>query len=210
MDKDKDTLFYDYLYGKLPYHESSLLESRLEEEAGLKEEYDLFVSIQRATHDIQKDQLRYQLNDIVNHAEPKTKLNIVKWISAAAAIFVGAFLITQYEDDQLSSEELFSSYFTKYETVKYRSNTSENKTKTNKEWLIAATDLLEQNQVTDAIALLQQISDESNQRDKKYWYLGLAQLKLGKNREAKAYFNKLQSFSSYKQEEIKSILNNMN
>lgn len=76
--------------------------------------------------------------------------------------------------------------------------------------LMLANSYLITGKIESAISSLENMSDESAFRDQKYWYLGLANLKLNDIDKAKEHLVYLQTLSNYKKQEIKEILKALN
>jgi len=216
--------FDSYFHGRMSAKESLDFETSLEADIELKVEYNLFLQIKKSTSDIERDKIREQLESVKisdnqsSLGEKKdTKIfSMVKWVSAVAALFIIGFW--GYKSAQnMSSEQLFAQNFEVYEIQQSRGvdaipfpdigraalNTPELK-------LLYSTIKMESNEMTEAINVLNEISDDTSLRDQKYWYLGLANLKSGKITEAKKHFIHLQKLSNYKKSEIEDILSKLN
>jgi len=229
MDETNNITFESYFSGNMSAKEALDFETALDSNPELSEEYKFFLSVKESTFDIHRDLLREQLDIVVaidnEHKENKTNnvkpkktskiINLIKITSAVACLFLIGFWVGNMSKPQ-GNEELFATYFETYTPQNSRGESAEllqidrSDLNTPELKLLYASGQLSQsldmNKYEEAIDILAKISDESALRDQKYWYLGLANLKVGKMEEVKKNFTYLKSVSNFKKQEIEKIL----
>lgn len=226
MENNYDS-FESYFYGRMSAKEAMDFETALNENAELNSAYEDFILIKKAASDIQKDKLRLQLEGIdIEEKNSKTEeqtrnkstriYTLMKSAAAIAALFIIGFW--GYQASQKNSpEEIFAQNFEAYtpkqsrgEKTEFPSIDSRIEASTPELKLLYATGILsnssDKDEINESIEVLSEISDETAFRDQKYWYLGLANLKIGNIQEAKTHFDHLQKLSNYKNQEIVKIL----
>jgi len=224
--EDRFNNFESYFGGRMSAKESLDFQTALSASPELKAEYDLFLQIKKATSDIQKDEIRGQLEDIgisnskenieSSAKQDTTKIySLLKWASSIAALFVIGFL--GYQAAQGSNpDQLFAQHFEVYEMQQSRGEPTDlpeldsKNLNTPELKLFYAATIISEGREAEAIKYLTEVPDESTFRNQKYWYLGLANLKSGNITEAKRHFNHLRKLGNYKKTEIEDILSKLN
>ena len=231
--EENDKSFEAYFHGKMSSKETLDFETALKANSQLKSDYEFYVAVKRSASEIKKDELRSQIDDInldkngeeqkVRYLTAKKKstkvISLLKSAVAVAALFIVGFW--GYNVVQApSTETLFAQNFAEYTPQFSRGENAELPTIDKSELntpelkLMYASDILSQSlestKYEEAIKILFEITDMSMLRDQKYWYLGLAHLKIGDIPEAKKHFIYLQSISNYKKKEITTILSALN
>lgn len=238
---DNDKNFEAYFQGKMSAKQSLDFQTAMEANPQLKSDYDLYVSIKRATAEIKRDKIRSQLKSLdldeekeINRtsSSPKNKTSkiftlIKTGISIAALFMIGfwGYNAAQSTDN----EKLFAQNFDVYTVKSSRGGNENNQYAAYKKGnynaftvladgedhspeleLMLANSYLVMGKVEYAISSLNKISDDSSFRDQKYWYLGLANLKINNFKETKKHLLHLQSLSNYKKQEATKILSKLN
>jgi len=232
MDETNNITFESYFSGNMSAKEVLDFESALDSNPELSKEYELFLSIKKSTSDIHRDRLRNQLDTVlaannssdseISISEDKAPskntskiIRLIKMASAVACLFLIGFWVLNMNAPQ-DNEAIFAEYFEEY-TPQFSRGTdmptsTEDKSdlETPEQKLIYANDVLSQSsedsEYKEAIEVLTEITDVSMLRDQKYWYLGLANLKIGNIEEAQKHLTYLQSISNFKKQEIEKIL----
>ena len=207
----------------------------LEADPSLREAYDIFVAVKKSTSSIERDKMRLLLEDVAidtvsskntMHTEnPKARRSILPWL--IVAILLAAIIYYGYSSmfPATSPDQLYASNYETYQVQALRGDSTAdfNQVYASGEYdnflrivpqenknaeinMMIANALMQTKSFSDAEQALLAISDESSLRDQKYWYLGLVNLKMGKENEAKLYFQKLIDISTYKKKETKNIL----
>ena len=237
MEKN-EAIFEAYFSGTLSEKEIEQFNAELDSNMTFHKEYNFFLSLKKATSDIERDNLRSSLNSIeLNEPDENrtkksvfsNKLNtIIFSIVGLGIILLLAYIIFQPFRSTNEPAKLYASYFDTYQvqaergidTDPLKTMYSKGEYKTFIESVEAVDKSPEVNMMlanvymqSDAFTLAENtlllITDESSLRDQKYWYLGLVQLKQGNKKEAISYFQHLQSLSQYKKSEIENILSEL-
>lgn len=215
--------FESYFHGQMSAKESLDFQTALSANQKLKEEYEIYLSIKKATSDIEKEKIRQQLESIeitedkeelIDHSSKGSAkiFSLLKWASSVAAIFIVGFFGYQLIATP-SPEALYAQNFEAYEMQSSRGEEDLSfpdigriELKTPELKLFYSTRMMANDDIDEALKTLNEISDDSSLRDQKYWYLALANLKTGNTEEAIKHLDHLRSISNYKKPEIEEIL----
>ncbi|GLR19535.1 tetratricopeptide repeat protein [Portibacter lacus] len=235
--KNDEKTFEKYFAGNMSSTEAKAFSAILANDKSIKDEYDYFLAVKKGAHLLERDQLRSKLakidvrNEAVADESPRKTnrsiITIIKWAGGIAAIFLIAFFAF-YAPNQINSEDLFAQNFETYVAQAERGSSldemkevyndgdynaflkmTENVDETPELQMMIANAYMNKNQFVEAIKTLTKITDDSVLRDKKYWYLGLSNLKIGNRKEAIQHFNYLLSISNYKKTETEEILSSI-
>lgn len=229
-----EKIFEDYFSGQMAEDEIQQFNAQLNTNQEFNNEYQYFLSLKKATSEIERDNLRNQLNNINIEAplkENKSQLNNasfnrngLKW----GLLIISLILLSYFSYNYFSSdnpEQIFVANYELYEVQNSRSESADdinslyntgkysefiNNIKLNKNsperTMMLANASIELGDFEAAEKHLLSISDDSSLRDLKYWYLGLISLKINHIPQAKVHFSHLKSISNFKKSEIEKIL----
>ena len=230
-----DENFEAYFSGIMSEKEIKQFTVDLEADPSLREAYDLFVAVKKSTSSIERDKMRLLLEDVdietfssekPAHIEnPQAKRTILPWL--IGTIFLAVIIYFAYSSmfTSTSPDQLYASNYETYQVQALRGASSADfkqayasgdyanflkivpqENKSSEINMMLANALMQTDAFSDAEQALLAISDESSLREQKYWYLGLVSLKMGKEKKARSYFQKLMDISTYKNKEIENIL----
>ena len=224
-------IFEAYFTNSMRDDEKDAFEKRLEQDAVFKADYDFFIGVKQASHELAKEHIRVLIEHNDQGADTKkgTKnirrlFPIIISIAALFLIAIVAYPIFLEEDFNPNSfyQENFEAYSPSlnrggddlkpfiplYESKNYEGFLDATKElSSNAEIkMLRAMSHWQMRDLNSAKLTLLSISDETAFRDRKYWYLGLLSIKNKENQEAILYFETLKKISQYKSEEVQAIL----
>ncbi len=236
MEKNEAN-FEAYFTGKMSSDELEKFNHELNSNEEFKKEFDFFLSIKAASVNIERDNLRNELqnihiDDLSSDSEQPTtkpaKSNRLLWLISAFLLLALSYITYKNIFTVEEPEQLFAQNYEPYIAQQARGNTAEELKQsyiskdysgfitnakevemTPELYMMLANAYIATNAFELAESSFLQISDNSSLRDQKYWLLGLVQLKLNKLEKAKSTFLKLQSLSNYKNKEIEKILSQL-
>ncbi|XLS29148.1 tetratricopeptide repeat protein [Flavobacteriaceae bacterium M23B6Z8] len=233
---DKDLLIQKYLKRKLTEVEQANFDQLLESDPEFKKEVAFLEDFHKVAEAEGENNLRKLLSDFEAEHQPYKKTSRTLWYVAASVIaLLGmAYFFTIMQPT--TSENLFADNFKPYKNVvhpvvrgaqvldqktkafsTYDSRNYEeaalrfealyNQTGTPYYLFYQANALLANNQVEEAIPLLEKhLETKDALKDKTPWYLAMAYLKLQDNENAKRFLTMVVKKQAYKKEQAKELL----
>lgn len=191
--EDKYEIIEKYLMNELSIRDQIQFEENLRNDPELRKEYEVRKKINEALLEDDIMNLRDSLQEVMNkdagYSKPTRKLHVISSVAAVIVLFIviaGKFF---FFSDQVSSSDLYDTYYETYPAVmNYRSTDTQNQTTTN---LSKAFKSYEAGDFNQASIFFEKIIREDNLNYMCQFYLSICKIETNKPDEAEEYLTDL-------------------
>ncbi len=191
--EDKYEIIEKYLMNELSIRDQIQFEENLRKDPELRKEYEVRKKINEALLEDDIINLRDLLQEVMNegteHTKPTRKLYVISSVAAVIVLFIVIAGKILFFSDQLSSADLYDTYYETYTAVmNFRSTNTQNQTRTS---LANAFDRYEAGDFKQASFFFEKIVREDNSNYMCRFYLSICKMETNKPDEAEEYLTGL-------------------